>query len=709
MSNSIAPGSSAAVNVNVTALTTNPNVPAQYKTIILKKNLVNGINTLTQEMMSTQNTKYVIKYDYTLGENITVPANCVLEFDGGTVGGNFHINFNNCINKQIYYSWFRDFNTCNNSLLFMGKQELIIDKDITLTQPFTLSSSDRFKSLKVRGITSNEREGGPVITCNSCPAFDLHAHIVVIKDLQFVVTGKFKHYIISLKPINSSYVDIDCEISKCHFRQENNESLTQEEELIPRGAIEIYGRGAYLYDNAFQIPTGTTPTSGRLRRNFCIKLVPLLDPLNSIWHDSVSAMRAIRIKNNRFHSSSLNYMIGVIKNEDYPDVCYDHILIEGNLIDCNGMLAYFNAKNRGTVITNNIIGRRLTCPSLLIENAEDILISDNNFDSATVDEIDNYPGISSELKSDYKIYSSAIVINITTDNVLNGISILNNFVSGLNRCIYFTGSGEINKLLINNNNCIDTTFTRSVAASGSRGILTVEPEENETITITGLSIINNIYKYKNIIDYVPHCISCYGLSTTQIILKEAIISNNNGFKNSIYYSSPTPTPTLIDVTGISGKWSDIPNFSGKYNLCYFVEDIGEGLPAFCNKTKWISANGFSIAQPSGTTLQRPTGVAAGGTLTLSDKGFPYYDTDIKKTIYASAINQTSGAVTWKEEDGAIAGAKRTGTLSERPEYWQIYVGFQYMQVDTTNGTYPIWVKEINGSTVTWINATGATV
>lgn len=97
MSNSIAPGSSADVNVRVTALTTNPNVPAQYKTIILKKNLVNGVNTLTQEMMSATNTKYVIKYDYVLGEDITVPNNCILEFDGGSISGSYHINFNNSV------------------------------------------------------------------------------------------------------------------------------------------------------------------------------------------------------------------------------------------------------------------------------------------------------------------------------------------------------------------------------------------------------------------------------------------------------------------------------------------------------------------------------------------------------------------------------------------------------------------------------------
>ena len=88
MSNLIAPGSSADVNVKVTALTTNLNVPVTYKTVILKKNLVNGVNTLTQEMMSAQNTKYVIKYDYVLGEDITIPENCVLEFDCGSISAN---------------------------------------------------------------------------------------------------------------------------------------------------------------------------------------------------------------------------------------------------------------------------------------------------------------------------------------------------------------------------------------------------------------------------------------------------------------------------------------------------------------------------------------------------------------------------------------------------------------------------------------------
>ena len=71
--------------------------------VVLKKNIVEGVNTLTHEAFEDsegndkENTIYVIQYDFTLGEDITVPANCVLEFDGGSINngkilGNFCIN-----------------------------------------------------------------------------------------------------------------------------------------------------------------------------------------------------------------------------------------------------------------------------------------------------------------------------------------------------------------------------------------------------------------------------------------------------------------------------------------------------------------------------------------------------------------------------------------------------------------------------------------
>lgn len=51
----------------------------------LRKNIVDGKNILTQELISESNTRYIIQYDYDLNEDtIEVPENCILDFQGGS-------------------------------------------------------------------------------------------------------------------------------------------------------------------------------------------------------------------------------------------------------------------------------------------------------------------------------------------------------------------------------------------------------------------------------------------------------------------------------------------------------------------------------------------------------------------------------------------------------------------------------------------------
>ena len=57
--------------------------------------MVNGVNTLTQNMINDENTIYVIQYDFVLCENITIPTNCILDFDGGSISGAYTITGNN--------------------------------------------------------------------------------------------------------------------------------------------------------------------------------------------------------------------------------------------------------------------------------------------------------------------------------------------------------------------------------------------------------------------------------------------------------------------------------------------------------------------------------------------------------------------------------------------------------------------------------------
>lgn len=62
--------------------------------IYLRKNVVNGVNILSQDMMLKENTRYIIQYDYDLkNEEVEVPVGCVLVFDGGSLS-NGSIRFN---------------------------------------------------------------------------------------------------------------------------------------------------------------------------------------------------------------------------------------------------------------------------------------------------------------------------------------------------------------------------------------------------------------------------------------------------------------------------------------------------------------------------------------------------------------------------------------------------------------------------------------
>ena len=69
---------------------------------ILRHNIVYDINILTQSMILDPNTIYEIRYDYDLqGQEITIPENCVLKFEGGSINNGI-INYNNC--KVINYN-----------------------------------------------------------------------------------------------------------------------------------------------------------------------------------------------------------------------------------------------------------------------------------------------------------------------------------------------------------------------------------------------------------------------------------------------------------------------------------------------------------------------------------------------------------------------------------------------------------------------------
>lgn len=66
-------------------------------------------NLLTQQMISKENTIYIIQYDYDLNkQTITIPSGCVLQFEGGSVSNGIVKGINTKVTGNLTYSIFND-------------------------------------------------------------------------------------------------------------------------------------------------------------------------------------------------------------------------------------------------------------------------------------------------------------------------------------------------------------------------------------------------------------------------------------------------------------------------------------------------------------------------------------------------------------------------------------------------------------------------
>ena len=74
------------IDVRVYGTTQDLKLYSKYVSKALKTNISDGINSLSQVNMQDSNTKYIIKWNFDLqGQTITIPENCLLEFDGGSI------------------------------------------------------------------------------------------------------------------------------------------------------------------------------------------------------------------------------------------------------------------------------------------------------------------------------------------------------------------------------------------------------------------------------------------------------------------------------------------------------------------------------------------------------------------------------------------------------------------------------------------------
>lgn len=98
-------------------------------------------NILTQAMISDENTIYVIQYDFNLGgDTVTIPENCVLEFEGGSLrNGTLSIHGTRVITDTIGKPW-------DNTLKLVGTFDNMPKRDYSTSElgiPYTNSKVNR--------------------------------------------------------------------------------------------------------------------------------------------------------------------------------------------------------------------------------------------------------------------------------------------------------------------------------------------------------------------------------------------------------------------------------------------------------------------------------------------------------------------------------------------------------------------------------------
>lgn len=633
MNNNNVPGSNQNVNVQVRALTIDPAVTIQYKTKILHKNVVNGVNTLTQAMMNETNIKYVIKYDYVLDEDITVPANCILDFDGGSISGAHIIIGTNT--KIKYYSGI----IFKNNINFSGTWEI----DTITTRMFDdLSfnndlrrlinlSNDNYNNkiyIENHGYDytfdfTEESEEGIILKSNThliingnitlkANALSKYEIVYVLNKKNVIISGKGQ--IIGDK---NSHIG-DTEYGHCIMCHSSSDIVI--EQITIKNAegdgIDLRGCGNVIIQNVITNNTGrqgiTISLCENVRVTGClIDTVNCSDPQSGINIEpnpgDGNKSKMVMIENCHFKNINKYAITGVGFNDAESQLivianCYlentfgigfvntDNIYIYN--IKSNGGILYFsNCKN---IVISNLYN---TGESSISVNTSNIKIEDCYIKSASI-------AICELLNSEVYIKDSVI------DNYL-----LKNY-SGATKLVLkdskFKGNISLN---FAEGSIIYNNILQIVSATGeNQGIKVGDSQtgglvifENNQISL--ISAISYIFTIQNFANIRHNRISIKYAVNNNIA---RILSKNVAWEDNIIEFAQDVTPKAIlfgsdeiraravSNLSTSGTTEERPtlyaqslvNYNEHIGDCYFDTTLGK--PIYWNGTVWVDATGATV-------------------------------------------------------------------------------------------------------------------
>lgn len=624
--------------------------PCTYKTVVLKQNITKqNLNVLTQNMLDEygKNTKFVIKWDYVLDGDITVPANCVLKFDGGSISGGKLLG--TIKNDIIHSSWFGNLSVIGFDLSY---KKLIIDSDLSLTETIILED-----------ITDFELEGNShTITCESCDAINILGDCsnLNIHNTKFVGNG-LDYFCIGMNPSTEGTkenLDIhDNHISNFRYGISLNadnagtvENCKVHNNIITNIIGEDAGHGygihiaganwCHIYNNNI---------------SYCQR--------HSIYHAWGHHNRIENniISNHRYGLSIQNRTcIAVFRKSEF-------VTIKGNTIsDCYsiGIHLYGTDTNEqhervGSVKHIDIVNNRFINNASV--NMPNILIGYGVLDWSELSYHEDFINIS---ENEFIDESSTLGANIQVFDALH-LNVENNTMyCGINRASSIAVMQKyyedwVGTIIIKNNNIIPDGVMASYGVIDV--ITTLLGEKKVTFIINNNNLVNSR--------------KSDGLNYRLYSRGDASVDSNNQNDTIVIQSCAKPTSGYFIV----GDRVETFNYNNEEGfICKAAGNPG---------TWWPYGQAAMANSISGATNTPPSPRAKGSSFMCGNQ-IAFYDNNGNPV----------------DAEGRTFCFSKTGTTANRPTV--VSIGFRYFDTDLGK---PIYVKDVSGSMVTWVDATGATV
>jgi hypothetical protein len=418
--------------------------------IYLRKNIQLNKNVLTQEMINTANTRYIIQYDYDLNEEtITIPEGCVLDFQGGSISNGTITGADTTLQGDDIL--FRNIKIAGS--FYNLSPSFFYDKDFSV-----------FKSCIENSLDSEVDFKGNTYTIHKYEGYEIRRGNCEIKNFNLVIDENSEHIFILLRFFSNN-------ISIHSFTIEGNNKCTRGLSFENAKYIKIYDGIINNIGNADVRNTAAIEFLGNCSFSHVENMT-----INSVQALSNASGISISYKKDKF-SSFINIENCSIKNINSPEDA-DGIAVVELSADSKFYNTYHSFSN---LYFENCNKRalKLACSYPRVKN---IICENGTFGQACIDFFGDYVVLDGLVTNNLTITSSLNCIflhDYTIANIKN-IKALNNNITfdKFNALIYDASSQAESILNLENIETDYNVLIRNYVAA-----------ENKTLSIKNVRLI----------------------------------------------------------------------------------------------------------------------------------------------------------------------------------------------------------------------------